>query len=187
MIKVNSREEFLIELKNHLPTPCHIAEIGVLHGDFSEIILEIIKPETLALIDPYTISESKYDEAMHHLATAYSTDKDYEKLLERFKEQIESEQVLVNREYSYNAVKDFPDKGFDAIYIDSSHIFFDIKRDLNDWLPKLKLNGLMCGHDFIHHKSFGVIQAVIDFMLENNFELIIINDNGGDWALKRKR
>lgn len=187
MIKVQNREEFLIELKSYLPIPCHVAEIGVLHGDFSEMILNIINPETLALVDPYVVSESKYDEALNNLATAYSTEADYINLLKRFDDKIKAEQVIVNKEFSQNAVKNFPDKGLDCIYMDASHIYFDVKGDLTEWLPKLKENGVMCGHDYIEHSSFGVIQAVDEFMSEYGFEMIIFNEDGGDWALKRKQ
>lgn len=186
MKTVTTREEFLRELKKHLPKKCSGAEIGVLSGDFSEMILEIIEPETLALIDPYSISESKYDEAMNNLATAYSTDKDYENLLARFGDKIKEEQVLVSRKFSYDAYIDFPDNGFNFLYVDASHLYFDVKKDLNDWLPKLKLDGIFAGHDYIENKSFGVIQAVNEFMQEHNFEMVLINENGGDWALKRK-
>jgi hypothetical protein len=164
-----------------------MAEIGVLHGDFSQMILSEIDPETLVLIDPYSISESKYNEALHNLATAYSTEKDYADLLLRFEDRIKEEQIIVKRDYSYNVSIDFPDKGFDCIYHDGSHVYFDLKRDLKDWLPKLKENGIMAGHDYLEHSSFGVIQAVNEFCEEYKFEMIIFNEQGGDWALKRKQ
>lgn len=184
MKTVTTREEFLIALDSYLPRNCSGAEIGTLHGDFSEMILRIINPETLVLIDPYSISESKYDETLNNLPTAYSTEADYQNILLRFKNEIAGEQVLINREFSYNAVKDFPNKGLDFVYIDASHVYEDIKRDLNDWLPKIKERGIISGHDYTDNKAFGVTQAVDEFCKEQGFEMIIFNENGGDWALK---
>lgn len=184
MIKVNSREEFLIVVSGMLPMQCSAVEIGVLYGDFSKKILEFIEPGKLFLIDPYKTNEVKY-EGMGNMTTAYSTELDYENLLARFAAEILSEQIVVKKEYSYEAVNSFPNGSIDFIYLDGSHLFEDTKRDLNEWLPKLKDEGLMCLHDYINLGNFGVIKAVDDFVKEYNFGIIIYNGNGGDIALKK--
>jgi len=187
MIKINTREDFLIELDEYLPRQCKCVEIGVLYGDFSELILKIIIPECLVLIDPYLISESKYSNDINSLTTAYSTEQDYQNVLHRFRNEIASEQVIINRKYSYEAVDYFADGSLDFVYIDGSHLYLDVKRDLNDWLPKLGKDGLMSGHDNTPNYKLEVGLAVDDFCKEHNFQMIIFNENGGDWALKRKQ
>jgi len=42
----------------------------------------------------------------------------------------------------------FPDGMADIIFIDAEHTYSAIKRDLENWWPKLKPGGMMCGHDF---------------------------------------
>lgn len=186
MITVNTRDEFLKEVKGYLPQNCYAVEIGVLLGDFSEEILKIINPCVLILVDPYMRCEIRYGEGFGWMTTAYSTEDEYQELLKRFKNEIEEIRVIVDRDFSYNVVKRVREKYFDFIYLDASHLYKDVKRDLNDWLPKLKENGIMCGDDYIEFDDFGVIQAVNEFIQEHNFEMIIFNTNGGDWALKRK-
>jgi hypothetical protein len=44
----------------------------------------------------------------------------------------------------------------------------------------------MAGHDYFTYDNFGVIQAVDEFVKEHNFEMIIFNNAGFDWALKQK-
>ena len=184
MIKVSDRSHFLKVLKAFLPEKCRCAEIGVLYGDFSKLILDIIEPKNLILIDPYEISESKYGDE-NSLSTAYSTEDDYANLLERFKPEIYSGQVFVNRKYSYDAVDYCPDKFFDFIYHDGSHLYEHLKRDLVEWLPKVKEDGIICGHDYIENYKEYVCKAVDEFCAEYNFKMILFNENGGDFALKK--
>lgn len=184
MTTVISREEFLSEMNKLLPVDCNGVELGVLYGDFSKQILEIICPKKLVLVDPYETAGEQYSNG---LTSAYSSNVDYENVLLRFRNEISREQVMVVKEYSYEAVKRYPDNFIDFIYIDASHLYQDVKRDLSDWLPKLKEDGFMCLHDYAHIEDFGVIKATDEFMNDKNFEMIIFNENGGDCALRRKQ
>jgi hypothetical protein len=183
MITVNSREQFLIECAALLPKESNCVELGVLRGEFARKIFDIIKPNYLFLVDPYEVSGSEYDSG---LTSAYSTMDDLNAVKELFKTEIGCGDVFVDKDYSYNTVKRCKDDWANFIYHDASHLYKDIKRDLNDWLPKLKQDGLMCGHDYIKLDAFGVIEAVNEFCEEHNFEMIIFNEIGGDWALRRK-
>ena len=183
MTTVNNREDFLIELNKLLPTNNIGVEIGCLYGDFSQQILDIIAPEKLYLIDPYSKGKTEYSNGLN---TAYSTDEDYKNIIKRFYVEMFNNQISIYREFSYDVVDRFSDNSFDFIYIDSSHIYPDVKQDLNDWLPKLKQEGFMCLHDYAEIADFGVIKATDEFLEEHNFEKVIFNTNGGDIALKRK-
>lgn len=182
MITVNTRKDFLKELSKLLPDNSVGVELGVLNGDFSKHILDIIKPKHLILIDPYETAGDKYESG---LTTAYSTETDYENVLNRFKNEIIEGQVQLIRKYSYQVAPRYFAK-VDFVYNDASHLLLDLKKDLNDWLPKLKPDGIMCLHDYADIADFGVIQAVDEFLIEHNFEKVIFNTDGGDIALKRK-
>ncbi len=182
---VKTREQFLRELKELLPYNCTGAEIGVLNGDFSRMILNVIQPKKLFLIDPFGICIDTYGEELSFLSTAYSTAADYLGVLNRFENEILYQYVVVDNDFSYNAVKRYKDQSLDFVYIDASHKYEDVKIDLNGWLPKVKEGGLIAGHDYVEFKGFGVIKAVDEFIIENNFEMVIFNENGGDYALKK--
>lgn len=184
MITVNSREDFLRQLKALLPDSPFCVEIGVYRGEFSRMILDIIKPNFLQLIDPFEKNDEKYGGDMD-LTTAYSGIEDYEQVRQLCANEIKEGIVAICRNYSYNEVKTFPDGIADMVYIDASHLYKDVKQDLNDWLPKITGNGLLCGHDYVSLDNFGVIEAVNEFMREHKFEMILFNANGGDWALRK--
>lgn len=49
---------------------------------------------------------------------------------------------------SVMAAKIFADGIADLIFIDADHRYKGIKRDLEIWWPKVKVGGILCGHDF---------------------------------------
>jgi hypothetical protein len=184
MITVHSREEYLTALRSFLPIMRCGVEIGVYRGDFSADILRVLRPFSLLLVDPYKESESAYSSGLN---VAYATEEDYQFVLERFYEERLLGQVVVIREPSYIAVADVPDKTYNFVYIDGSHLYSDVKRDLNDWLPKLKNGGCLGGHDYAHIADFGVVEAVDEFCAEYGYEMVILNESGGDWALQKAK
>lgn len=188
---VNSREEYLNELRNLLPEKPICVELGVETGDFSKMILKNLNPQKLYLVDPWETGFDKndaqtYGQVLNNLPTAYSTEKQYQNILKDLYHQIKTNQVIVRPDFSYNVVNDFRENYFDFIYIDSCHLYNAVKSDLNSFLPKLKKGAIMAGHDYFEYDNFGVIKAVDEFIKDYDFEMIILNNSGYDWALKQK-
>lgn len=55
------------------------------------------------------------------------------------------------------AVKNFPDKSADMIFIDAGHTYEEVKNDIRKWKSKAKV--VLCGHDYMSIWP-GVMQAV---------------------------
>ena len=70
------------------------------------------------------------------------------------------------KNFSTEASRDFPDEFFDVVYIDASHNYESVKQDISYWLPKIKKDGYVSGHDYYDKPSddvyleFGVKKAV---------------------------
>lgn len=69
------------------------------------------------------------------------------------------DKIKIIKEYSWDASKDFDDGTVDLVFIDAAHDYESVKKDIKAWLPKVKDNGVIGGHDYDASWP-GVIQAV---------------------------
>ena len=167
------------ELLKALPTKCIVGEVGVDTGDFSELILTVAKPEKLHLIDSW--NDKRYNE---------NKKKTVEK---RFEKEISGGIVELNVGLSTEVAKKFEDCYFDWIYIDTNHTYKTTKEELAIYCRKLKKGGIIAGHDFIkgNWKSmfrYGVIEAVYEFCISDNWELIYLtmeNNSHPSFAIRK--
>ena len=62
------------------------------------------------------------------------------------------------------------DDSLDFVFIDGEHTYDCVKQDIGLWLPKVRVGGLLCGHDYDgkgdHHGGFGVKRAVDEVLAE---------------------
>lgn len=183
----NCRLDFLQAIASYLPAMSKGVEIGVLHGDFSQMILDIIKPQKLILIDPYTNDTTQvYGRELDHISVMYSTEKDYKKVVKRFANEIKTGRVVIEKKTSYDAVSDYIDKAFDFFYVDGCHLYDCVDRDLNDWYPKVKSGGLIMGHDYFDFDNFGVKQAVDELMKVYGLEMFVLDEVSHDFAIIKR-
>jgi hypothetical protein len=66
--------------------------------------------------------------------------------------------------FSEDASLLFEDRTIDCVFLDGSHDEASVKKDLDCWLPKIKPEGYICGHDYA-----GGIKPIIDEYFLNSF------------------
>jgi len=71
---------------------------------------------------------------------------------------------------SEEASKQFEDNSLDAVFIDADHVYEQVKHDIELWYPKVKSNGIFCGHDYYNGWP-GVEQAVNEFAKIHNLRI----------------
>jgi hypothetical protein len=74
---------------------------------------------------------------------------------------------------SISASKIYNDNTIDFIFIDANHDYDNVKKDIDAWYPKVKIGGIIAGHDYDKY-WFGVVEAVNDFFTGKN---ILISGN----------
>lgn len=152
-----------IDMLDLLPKNAIVAEIGVNKGDFSNEILMHCTPEKFFLIDIW--GSKRYHGGL------------YKKVKARFAKQIESGQMEIVRELSFDGIASFPDQFFDWVYLDTDHSYETTRRELELLRPKMKSGGIIAGHDYIIGNwnggvRYGVIEAVREFCLTYDWELV---------------
>ena len=74
----------------------------------------------------------------------------------KIKQHCFSEQNTVFMRMLFNdAVKEFDDETFDLIHIDGLHTYEAVSEDFQNWLPKLKKDGVILFHDVNSEKKYG--------------------------------
>ena len=117
------------------------AEIGVLGGEFSSLILDK-GPKELHLIDPWIMQEEYKDRCYGKDAGQESLSKFYNHVVNKFKNRSE---VTIHKNFSTD-VK-FSPKYFDWVYIDGNHSYAFVLKDLEFYYPFMKDGGYLCGDD----------------------------------------
>ncbi|MDY6781715.1 MAG: class I SAM-dependent methyltransferase [Cyanobacteriota bacterium] len=147
------------KMLEHMPKDGICAEIGIMHCDYSEKILELAQPRKLHLVDiaPSTIETAR----------------------RKFAREIESGQVEVHLGNSPDIIKSWPDRYLDWIYIDGDHSYTGAKRDLEAAHKRLKPQGLIALNDYIFFSpsdfnKYGVVEAVNEFCLKYSYELMLL-------------
>ncbi len=169
--------DFLFET---LPKGGTVIEVGVFDGDFSERILAINEPAVLHLVDPWFTRDdgSLYDGPTQDLgsketATA-ALEEQYQQVAHRFANEIQAGRIVMHRMLSHDAAALFPNEHFDWAYIDASHFYDDVKRDLAAFFPKLRQGGYCAGDDYGRRGIWdhGVTRAVDEFRLNPSIETV---------------
>ncbi|HPD17894.1 MAG TPA: class I SAM-dependent methyltransferase [Planctomycetota bacterium] len=163
-----------------LPQGGVAAEIGVFKGCFSQTILDLNRPATLHLVDPWAGEVSSG-------GVTGQGDELYQLVLGRFQRKIEAGQVAVHRKTSAQAAQEFPDGHFDWVFLDANHGFAGMMQDLEAWFPKVKPGGYITGHDYTDVKGYGVIQAVDEFRQRAPVHLVALSGDEYASFVLRKR
>lgn len=162
-------------------TPIIGAEIGVYKGSLSKILLERLPNLQLHMIDrwkAYSVEEITENDKSSMSLRKQETFVNAKKLAIRVSKKYRGRANIIHLDSQTAAIK-FEDKIFDFIFIDADHSYAAVYNDISEWLPKVKLGGWICGHDY-HRQS--VYNAVHEWFPSVNVE----DDEDTTWFVRVK-
>lgn len=80
--------------------------------------------------------------------------------------------INIIRKTFKKAVNEFTDQSLDIVFIDARHDYEYVSEDIRIWLPKIKIGGVLCGHDY-SLRYFGVVEAVNKIIGYDNVDIKI--------------
>ncbi len=121
-----------------------IAEIGVNKGETSRLLRHLFPEAKLFLIDPWAVTQ----EYIQSGSPISRKTKHYEKAFQIVQEHFCNDPATtILRMTSRNAASHVPND-FDLIFIDGNHEYCQVKEDILSWLPKIRVGGILAGHDY---------------------------------------
>ena len=156
--------EFLKELNYKVG-----AEIGTDLGLFAETLCQSNPEMKLYCIDPWRA----YDK--------YEDMKDQVRLNQNYFEtqkRLAPYNCEILRESSTGALKHFPQRSLDFVYIDGNHAYEYVLEDLNGWSKVVKEGGIISGHDYrsdvSSHGKWDVTKAVKEYMAAHDIKTLYL-------------
>lgn len=158
-ITIKSRNQ-LGELLEHFGLSGHAVEIGCAEGLNAAMLIQQPAITQLYMIDAWQRLEQKGDggnpQSWH--------DRNYKEALERTENY--SDKRVVLRGLSSEMILNIPDDSLILAYVDGDHSFRGCLNDLLAIWPKIKVGGILAGHDILN-ESYGVKRAVATFIAED--------------------
>lgn len=144
-------------LIDNCPNGGTIVELGAWLGKSSSYLVDNSKGKNVIIIDSWKGSPNELN-TTHKLATQVD-------IYDVFKNNMGDRTYESIRGLSSEVVNQFEDESLDIVFIDLTHTYESVKEDIQLWLPKVKVGGILSGHDYEPSWS-GVVRAV-DEMLPN--------------------
>lgn len=148
-------EDLYSKIVKDLSDGSHIVEIGSWKGKSTAFLaVEILNSRKNIKFDCIDTWKGSKEHGL-------SNDTEYNQLYDTFISNISPVKSICNpiRSTSIEAASLYKDLSLDFVYIDASHDYENVKLDIQSWYPKIKLGGIIAGHDYEPRWS-GVVQAV---------------------------
>lgn len=121
------------------------AEVGVERAKYSEVLLRENILLQLTCVDAWQAYRGYRDHVDQQKLNRFYDEA--QQRLEPWKNR-----VTVVRAFSVDAAAQVPDRSLDFVYLDAAHDFASVAADLRAWAPKVKVGGIVAGHDYIKAK-----------------------------------
>ena len=150
-----------------------VCEIGVFRGENAREIHKNLNVKKFFLIDPYLEYKDYENDG------SYKIVKEAKIIAHKRLKKWENKNFWINQ-FSDKAIYKIKNNSLDFIYIDGNHSYNYVLSDLRNYWDKLKIGGILAGHD-IQYKE--VSEALIDFIKDKDLK-VQFGDRRDWWIIK---
>ena len=144
-------EERAEEIASRLEPGAKMAEIGVLTGALSDLVLRRCEGLRIAMVDnwlpqakqPASYIATRDEHARHDLSRARAHRQQAEKVAAHW-----GGQALIMPMSSARAAGFFAPGSFDLVFLDADHSYEGVRDDIAAWAPLVRSGGWLGGHDY---------------------------------------
>ena len=170
-------------IKSTVSNPRTGVEVGVFKGDTTTVISSAFSECRMILVDPWREAvegESYRKDPRMGCYTQNEWDDIYREAASRI--EATGKPHTIYRLTSEDAADLVADGSVDFCFLDADHRYEAIKADIDRWWPKVRIGGLLCGHDYggVMDKSgvWGVKRAV-----HEKFTVQVMTRPGKIWGV----
>jgi hypothetical protein len=161
------------DLLDKLPKNLNVVELGVFKGEFAEELYNRMAPKQLMLVDIWEGSYGSGDKDGQNHITIDNMETVYNGLVQKYNI---VENVKVIRSTSTKFLESQEDNSLDMVYVDADHAYEAVFNDLRLSLTKIKVGGILAGHDYIQGTQ--IAAAVNNFCYNYNQQIIALTKDG---------
>lgn len=131
----------LLEMVQSLSFPMkNMVEIGCNAGDSTELFAMAF--QEVYAVDPWAASYSSIGKLVSSSLEAEGVEDTFDTVAKRYPN------ITKIKAPSLNMVDRFEDGELDFVYVDGAHDYENAKKDIQAWLPKVRVGGMLGGHDY---------------------------------------
>lgn len=142
-------------------------ELGVNEGGYSNFLLEHSKLKKLYSIDSWSLDyNSTLAATFKSWAIKHGEIEEAERKTREVLSKHGSRSEIIKGN-SFDAVDQFEDNSVDFVFFDAGHRFSGFALDMMKWFPKIKVGGVIAGHDYWRRYRYEVMDVANAFLFEH--------------------
>lgn len=139
-------------------------EVGVGTGEYAEVLCKANPNLHLSAVDAWDINAmpkvlNEYQVETGHAHPDTLKQKFWEGWYKDSVKRLASYNCTIIRKLSMDALEDFEDNSLDFVYLDAGHDFPNFTLDLHYWKDKVRVGGILAGHDYMRFKSYKMVHV----------------------------
>lgn len=128
----------------------NIIEIGARYGESSTILMNHLNVNKYIIIDPYKSYDEYEIDGFDKILKNDKDDEIFNNINKLLKNNFPNVDIIFHRGFSNNKeiLNQIDNDSIDLVFIDGNHTYKYVLQDLENYFPKLRIGGILCGDDY---------------------------------------